>query len=150
MSTERNEQPGSAFDRLPEDLKEEIRKKERVEAEQGEEYRRKLQQLTWCGSALGGVIAGLLAAASISHPVMWVVVGLYGAAATFYIIGWRLDHIKGILIFGAGSGVLLLLGCFVGLVVFGPALMFMWLFYLTGGALIAMGAEGHRAKLDGY
>ncbi len=150
MSPERNEEPGSAFDRLPEDLKEEIRRKEREQAVRGEEYLRKLNQLTWCTAALGGIIAGLLAAASISHPVMWVVVGLYGAGASYTIVFKRLDHIKGILIFGGGSGALLLMGNLGGLVVFGPALMFMWLFFLVAGAVIAIAVEGHRQKLDGY
>ena len=77
----RNEEPGSAFDRLPEDLKQEIREKEREQEARSEEYCRKLQQLTWCGAALGGLIAVVLAIVAISHPVMIVIVGIYGAGA---------------------------------------------------------------------
>ena len=141
---------GSLPDYLPDDLKKDILEKRRQDEIKAQEYEAAVKVVNAKVTLTGGFIAAAISIPIAGNPVIVLLQGAWGGFSSYYIADKQLDHIKGILFYGGCSCALSLGASLLGYAAWGPMSCFVWLIYLSMGALIAIFANDARSKLDGF
>ncbi len=133
---------GSAFDRLPQKIKDEIRQKERQQEVEAARYQERMKKKILKGTVFGGVAAVILGAInSFGNPVFIIIMAAYGTACSYAIVRRQLNHLACILLYGLGSIVLSLIGFAAGLVPLHIFWIGCWGFYILVGPAIGIWAR---------
>lgn len=92
------------YDRLPQELKDEMAERERMEREQAVEYYARLRKQRRKAAIFGAVVAVILGLLTAGFsPVYLIVFAAAQAGAAYWIVSKQLNHLLGMLIFGGSA-----------------------------------------------